>query len=117
MRQLEGKVLASEGAKPKGKEQPQKYDKNKQGGTGLAATAQAYNADADVVMEDGPKKVRGWVGLVCACEGACVHVWVGHLCACVGGLLPTKTAVGASLSTAQFYSLITVYLYFFLFRA
>lgn len=31
MRQLEGRQLANEGAKPRGKEQPAKYDKTKVG--------------------------------------------------------------------------------------
>lgn len=62
MRQLEGKVLATEGAKPRGKEQPAKYDKTKQGAApALATQAKAYNADADVATEskeDKKKKVR-----------------------------------------------------------
>ncbi len=50
LRQLEGKVLASEGARPRGKEQPQRYDKTKQAGTGaLAGVHKAYNAAADAV--------------------------------------------------------------------
>ena len=61
MRQLEGKVLATEGAKPRGKEQPAKYDKTKQGAApALASQAKAYNADADVATEskeDKKKKV------------------------------------------------------------
>ncbi len=75
MRQLEGKVLATDGAKPKGKEQPAKYDKAKQGTT-LATQPKAYNADADVASGDAKeeKKVRevrvwgsspGWSMAVC----------------------------------------------------
>ena len=56
-------VLAVEGAKPKGKDQPAKYDKAKAAGAaagaaGLAAGTKAYNADTDVALGDG-KKVRG----------------------------------------------------------
>lgn len=62
LRQLEGKVLATDGAKPKGKEQPQKYDKSKQGDApALATAAKAYNADADVApvaKEEKKKKKR-----------------------------------------------------------
>eukprot|EP00195_Chlamydomonas_chlamydogama_P017712 CAMPEP_0202889986 /NCGR_PEP_ID=MMETSP1392-20130828/514_1 /ASSEMBLY_ACC=CAM_ASM_000868 /TAXON_ID=225041 /ORGANISM="Chlamydomonas chlamydogama, Strain SAG 11-48b" /LENGTH=512 /DNA_ID=CAMNT_0049573453 /DNA_START=175 /DNA_END=1713 /DNA_ORIENTATION=+ len=60
LRQLEGKVLAAEGAKPTGKEQPAKYDKSKQGGA-LATQARAYNAAADVaapVQEKEKKKKK-----------------------------------------------------------
>ena len=59
MRQLEGKVLATEGAKPKGKEQPAKYDKTKQGAaTALATQTKAYNTDADVATESKEEKKK-----------------------------------------------------------
>ena len=67
MRQLEGKALATDGAKPKGgKEGPAKYDKAKQGASnGLATQAKAYNADADAAgVANGEKKVRGGCGKV-----------------------------------------------------
>ena len=64
MRQLEGKVLATEGAKPRGKEQPAKYDKTKQGAApALASQAKAYNADADVATESKEDKKKK----VCMC--------------------------------------------------
>jgi len=53
MRQLEGRSLATDGAKPKGKDQPTPYDKTKQAGTnGVSAVPQAYNADADVAVPE-----------------------------------------------------------------
>jgi hypothetical protein len=55
LRQLEGKTLATEGAKPKVKEQPAKYDKTKQNGS-LPSVPKAYNADADVAMPEQPSK-------------------------------------------------------------
>ncbi len=55
MRQLEGRQLADEGAKPKGKEQPAKYDKAKQGNGVLSEVPNAYNAAADA---PAPAKVR-----------------------------------------------------------
>lgn len=61
MRQLEGKVLSTEGAKPKGKEQPAKYDKSKQAGSSapaLATQAKAYNVDADVATESKEEKKK-----------------------------------------------------------
>ncbi|KAL3156979.1 Nucleolar protein 58 [Trebouxia sp. C0009 RCD-2024] len=63
LRQLEGKLLGSESAQPRGKAEPQKYDAARQGPSGALLTApQAYNADADVVMEpakpDKKKKKR-----------------------------------------------------------
>ena len=61
LRQLEGKLLATEGAKPKGKEQPGKYDKSKQGAAaGVATQARAYNADADAPAPavDGKKEKK-----------------------------------------------------------
>ena len=52
LRQLEGKLLGSESAQPRGKAEPQKYDAGRQGASGALLTApKAYNADADVVME------------------------------------------------------------------
>jgi hypothetical protein len=55
MRQLEGKLLATEGAKPRGKEQQAKYDKTKLPGSAsgaLASVPQSYNAAADVAEPD-----------------------------------------------------------------
>lgn len=52
LRQLEGRTLAADAGKAKGKVQPVSYEAAKQAatGTGLAAgPAKAYNADADVV--------------------------------------------------------------------
>lgn len=59
MRQLEGRQLAAEGGKPRGKEQPAKYDKTKQGGANgaLPAVPKAYNADADAPKAEEKKKV------------------------------------------------------------
>lgn len=52
LRQLEGKLLGSESAQPRGKAEPQKYDSARQGTAGaLLSAPKAYNADADVVME------------------------------------------------------------------
>ena len=52
LRQLEGKLLGSASAQPRGKAEPQKYDAGRQGASGALLTApKAYNADADVVME------------------------------------------------------------------
>ena len=52
LRQLEGKLLGSESAQPRGKAEPQKYDAARQGPSGALMTApKAYNPDADVVME------------------------------------------------------------------
>lgn len=58
LRQLEGKVLSSEGAGAKGKEQPAKYDKAKANGDAMATATKAYNADADTVVEKKKKKKR-----------------------------------------------------------
>ena len=45
--------MATDGAKPRGKEQPTPYDKTKQAGAnGMAAVPQAYNADADVAVPE-----------------------------------------------------------------
>ena len=68
LRQLEGKQLGSESAKPRGLPGAEKYDAARETGGGGGATlgqAKAYNADADVAMEDGEKKkkkkkVGGW---------------------------------------------------------
>ncbi|KXZ47074.1 hypothetical protein GPECTOR_38g311 [Gonium pectorale] len=50
LRQLEGKLQGTEAGTAKGKEQPAKYDKARQGVTpALATQPKAYNADADVV--------------------------------------------------------------------
>lgn len=52
LRQLEGRSLATDAGRAKGKAQPAPYSATKQqaAGTGLAAgAAKAYNADADVV--------------------------------------------------------------------
>uniref|UniRef100_A0A7S0RFN5 Nop domain-containing protein n=1 Tax=Chlamydomonas leiostraca TaxID=1034604 RepID=A0A7S0RFN5_9CHLO len=60
MRQLEGKTLADEGAKPRGKEQPGKQDKGKAAvnGAAVAAAPKAYNADADVAVPEKKKKKK-----------------------------------------------------------
>jgi hypothetical protein len=72
LRQLEGKQLGGEAAKPRGLPGAEKYDAARQTGGGGGATlgqAKAYNADADVAMEDGEKKKKKkkvrrceWVG-------------------------------------------------------
>ncbi|KAF8071264.1 NOP5-2 [Scenedesmus sp. PABB004] len=53
LRQLEGRTLASEAGKPRGKAQPASYEATKQAAAGVgglaAGAAKAYNADADVV--------------------------------------------------------------------
>eukprot|EP00798_Chlamydomonas_sp_ICE-L_P014269 gene14269-20243_t len=56
LRQLEGTMLASDGAKSKGKDAIAKYDK-KQGG-GLETAPKAYNADADAVAVVGKKEKK-----------------------------------------------------------
>lgn len=58
LRQLEGKALATDGAKAKGKADFEKYDKSRQAGPTAAMQAglQSYNPDADVVPADGDKK-------------------------------------------------------------
>jgi hypothetical protein len=65
LRQLEGKQLAGEGAKPRGLPGAEKYDSARQGGNGaLLGQAKAYDAGADVVMaepaaaEDGKKEKK-----------------------------------------------------------
>eukprot|EP00891_Asterochloris_glomerata_P000764 jgi/Astpho2/764/e_gw1.00016.56.1_t len=51
LRQLESRVLGSEGARPRGQPQPQKYDPARQGATGGLLTAtKTYNPDADVAV-------------------------------------------------------------------
>jgi hypothetical protein len=70
LRQLEGRSLASDAGKARGKAQPAPYEAAKQvaGGSGLApGAAKAYNADADVVE---PVKVSSnlrfsWFVVVC----------------------------------------------------
>lgn len=68
MRQLEGKMLATDGAKAKGgKVEAQKYDKSKQlaGAAAISTQPKAYNADADVAIPDGDKKVSLLIVLGC----------------------------------------------------
>lgn len=94
MRQLEGKTLADEGAKPKGKEQPAKYDKTKAAvnGAGVAEAPKAYNAAADVAVPE--KKVGrgrgaqllGGVGCV-----ICLPGWNGGPGEGVGQRLSCRT--------------------------
>ena len=71
LRQLEGKLLGSESAQPRGKAEPQKYDAARQGPAGALLTApKAYNADADVVIEPA-KAEKKKVGMSLAfCTGA-----------------------------------------------
>lgn len=57
LRQLEGKQLAGEAAKPRGLPGAEKYEGARQGGAGaLLGQAKAYDAGADVAMADGEKK-------------------------------------------------------------
>ncbi len=64
LRQLEGKLLGSESAQPRGKAEPQKYDAARQGPSGALLTApKAYNADADVVMEPAKPEKKVNTGL------------------------------------------------------
>eukprot|EP00877_Chromochloris_zofingiensis_P001898 jgi/Chrzof1/11709/Cz06g06120.t1 len=59
LRQLEGRSLAADSAKPSGKPDAQKYDKARQGAAPTLLTQpKAYNADADVVMADGETKKK-----------------------------------------------------------
>lgn len=62
LRQLEGKLLGTESAKPRGQAEPQKYDKARQGpAAALLTETKAYNPDADVTADAGkeePPKVR-----------------------------------------------------------
>ncbi|MEW5302737.1 MAG: hypothetical protein WDW38_004153 [Sanguina aurantia] len=63
LRQLEGRMLASESGAPRGKEQPAKYDAGKQAANGaLASAPKAYNTAADAVPAangaDKPKKEK-----------------------------------------------------------
>ena len=70
LRQLEGKLLGSESAQPRGKAEPQKYDAARQGTAGALLTApKAYNADTDVVMEPAKaeKKKVNTIDLVRFC--------------------------------------------------
>lgn len=65
LRQLEGKLLGSESAQPRGKAEPQKYDSARQGAAGALLTApKAYNTDADVAMEPA-KAEKKKVGAKC----------------------------------------------------
>lgn len=66
LRALEGKVLANDSAKVRGKADIQKYDPARQGNAGAAllTVPKAYNPDADVTADAGKeekkkKKVRG----------------------------------------------------------
>lgn len=66
LRQLEGKLLAGESGRPRGKPDTPKYDASRQGGAGAAllSAPKAYNPDADVTASAGKepkkkKKVRG----------------------------------------------------------
>jgi len=77
LRQLEGKLLGSESAQPRGKAEPQKYDAGRQGASGALPTApKAYNADADVVMEPAKpeKKVSNALVVFCSCVVLCCVV-------------------------------------------
>ncbi|KAK9824178.1 hypothetical protein WJX72_008339 [[Myrmecia] bisecta] len=61
LRQLEGKQLASDSAKPKGKPELQKYDAARQGASAALLTAtKAYNPDADITLDAG-KEQKGKV--------------------------------------------------------
>lgn len=88
LRQLEGKQLSSEAAKPRGLPGAEKYEGARAaagaGGGALLGQGKAYNADADVAMaeEDGEKKKKkkkvrrrgggvGWGG------GAVAEWWAG----------------------------------------
>ena len=90
MRQLEGRQLAVEGAKPKGKEQPAKYDKTKQGGANgaLAAVPKAYNADADVpaAVEAAPEEKKK-VSVRIAVHGIHAQCPVCMAVSCMRGLM------------------------------
>lgn len=74
LRQLEGKQLGSEAAKPRGLPSVQKYEPLRQGDAGEALLSQpkAYNADADVALPDAEgKKKKKKVGVavwVCVCS-------------------------------------------------
>ena len=74
LRQLEGKQLGGEAAKPRGLPSAEKYDGGRATGAAggaLVGQAKGYNAGADVAMADGEKKekkekkkkVGGWVGV------------------------------------------------------
>ncbi len=63
LRQLEGRMLASDSAKPRGKPDIARYEPERQGGAGAAllTAPQAYNPAADVTATAGKeekKKVR-----------------------------------------------------------
>ena len=57
MRQLEGKLLGTESAKPRGKAEPQKYDKARQApAAALLTETKTYNPDADVTADAGKEE-------------------------------------------------------------
>ena len=65
LRQLEGRLLAGDAARPRGKAGTPRYDPARQGGAGpaLLAAPKAYNPDADVTAaapakEGGKKKKK-----------------------------------------------------------
>ena len=61
LRQLEGKLLASDSAKPRaGKGDIPKYDAARQGNAGpaLITAAKAYNPDADVTADAGKEEKK-----------------------------------------------------------
>ena len=69
MRQLEGKMIASDSAKPRGKADIPKYDAARQGSAGAAliSAPKSYNADADVTANAGkeePKKKKKVIELL-----------------------------------------------------
>jgi len=80
LRQLEGKLLGSESAQPRGKAEPQKYDAGRQGASGALLTApKAYNADADVVMEPAkPEKKVSNALVFLSCLVLCCVVNASH---------------------------------------
>ena len=59
LRQLEGRALEGEAAKPRGVPGPAAYDPKRQGAVpGLVQAPKAYNADADVVVAEPEKKKK-----------------------------------------------------------
>lgn len=75
LRQLEGKQLATDSAKPRGLPGAEKYDSARQGAAAaLLSQPKAYNADADVTADAGKKKKKvgwGWGGVAWACHYTC----------------------------------------------
>lgn len=71
LRQLEGKLLALDSAKPRaGKGDIPKYDAARQGNAGpaLITAAKAYNPDADITADAGKEEKRkAKVGRAMAC--------------------------------------------------